>query len=204
MTQRAQPFYPDDPMPVSLDRLDEMDNTPPGTWWGQPKYDGWRRIAYNDAGKWTIKPKPNGTGDNGVPLAADLFHEFCSLPWPHGIALDMELTGPRDKGGEHRLWVFDLFRPWDCNFQLAVTAPFHERLALLRQYMKTCSSPRVRFVEAYPNPGLRDLFAQQMTDPLSEGVVLRRGDWGIFGDQKKCKKSPMMVKIKYDRIKENP
>jgi ATP-dependent DNA ligase len=196
----------DNPQSASLDLLRTLDAEEPGRWIAQPKYDGWRRFAfrYDDGWKWIHKP--GGTG--GIrPLPPDIKAQFESMPWPEGIGLDMEWMGPRDAGGKDSLHVFDILKN---EGEWVGDLPFAKRLFVLAGvWLKmSCDSkgplPKdVHLVRCTPNPGLMDLFAMQLQDEKSEGLVVRRSDSKIVGHDLKCGVNPHWFKFKFKREKEN-
>jgi len=54
----------------------------------------------------------------------------------------------------------------------------------------------------FANPGLVEIFQQQMQDPLSEGLVVRRADSGLILDLRAPKENPLWFKLKYRNIRE--
>lgn len=189
-------IYPDDPARVSIDMLKRMDDDAPGTWYGSVKHNGFRRFATKWKGEWTWKAKPAGSGAlKEMPHA--LREEFEALPWPNDITLDCEWTGTRmiAEHPKHELWVFDLLND----------KPFVERRAELYEIVNphTCNgnwerfkhAPNVHLVPYRRNPGLVEMFAEQLTNPASEGLVVRRADSKIIGHHSRCVENPHVRKI---------
>ncbi len=199
--------YPDNPKPVSLDFLRKLDADPPGTWIGQPKLDGWRRVAWHGDGGWQYISKRESSG-NRRPLPLDLQAEFEGLPWPDGLGLDCEWMGPRQvahiKGDS--LHVFDLLMgpvtPGSTRSDWLGDMPFVDRYILLHSLMESGrQSKQVRLVPAWANPGLVDRFMEQTQDPLSEGLVVRRADSKLIGALHRSAENPHWFKVKYRGIK---
>ena len=190
---------------VSPDFLKELDRASPGTWIGQPKLDGWRRVADNLSG-WKFQAK-HTKGPASKPLPKDLQEEFESLPWPKGIILDMEWLGPRVVAHvkENSLNIFDCLG-WDGEWKGNV--PFKVRYSTLEKiaykpdpcYISSCK--HINIVPCWSNPGLFDRYLEQMQNPLSEGLVIRRADSGLIGSFNHCANNPLWFKVKYRQIGE--
>ncbi len=196
-------LYPDNPTEVSLDYLRRLDAEAPGTWYGSVKWDGWRRIASNVGGRWQWRAKPSGSGClRSMP--PDLQAEFESLPWPADVTLDCEWVGTREVKHKpaHSLYVFDLLLP---------KTPFVERRQQLYEIINILKAvpipiahmrvPNVYLVPYRQNPGLVDMFMEQLTNPLSEGIVVRRADEQIIGHPTRCVNSPFVFKTKYRNVR---
>lgn len=191
-------MYPDNPSAVSLEFLKRLDADAPGRWLAQPKYDGWRRIIdRNDDGSYTWRAKPSGSGSTkSVP--DDLRAEFESMNWPRGCTLDVEWMGQRITR-EQKIFVFDLLRH---NGKWLRKVPFLERSLILNGPVRPDSfGSRVRYAPVFQNPGLADRFLEQMTNPESEGLVVRRADSGIVGGLSTCEPNPLCFKVKYRDIR---
>lgn len=188
--------YPDNPTPISSDLLKQFDADPPGTWLAQPKLDGWRRIAVHDGTQWRYHAKPHGAGAAIPAVEADLQDEFEALPWPPGLGLDMEWVGPRHAGAAHSLHVFDMFQFGGAP---GFEEPFEFRYGALDAIWQTVQSKdaRVHLVPVFANPGLLDRFLEQMQDPRSEGLVLRRADSTLIGKRNACATNPHVFKVKF-------
>ncbi len=125
------------------------------------------------------------------------------MPWPDGIGLDAEWYGPRHKGTPHSLHVFDLL--YLAGFWVG-ELPFEERYAALATIMQGkprtggdrpgCQGERVRLMPCVRNPGLMDYFAQQLTNPFSEGLVVRSASQTLLGSYAACADNPYSLKIK--------
>lgn len=192
-------LYPDNPVDVSVDFLKRLDAEKTCTWYGQAKLDGWRRMAVFQGGKWTWRAKPSGSGGM-KELPAALREEFEGLTWPDGIGLDMEWVGNRmvENKPVHSLYVFDVFMLDGvlCDW------PAWRRMNLVGGWRSFSKAPNVHFVDAMANKGLMDLFAQQICNPLSEGIVVRRHDQKIKGNPSKCVDGQHIYKIKYRDVRE--
>ena len=194
---------PDNPQSVSVDYLCGLDAMAPGTWLAGKKLDGWRRTADNTSGKWVYGAK-HTTGPAAKQMPEELVREFESLPWPKGIALDMEWMGPRVVAAveEHSLNVFDLLM---LNGEWLGNVGFQDRYAILRGLMRIdcCGSGmNVKIIPVRRNPGLTDFFLEQKTDPLSEGIVVRHKDSTLVGSFSKCATGDRFFKVKYRNNKE--
>lgn len=199
--------YPDSPVLVSLDMLRTLDADPPGTWLGQCKVDGRRRMIYKSGGQYTWHAKNK---HDALPVPADLKAEFEALPWPDGIGLDCEWSGPRDTNGTHELWVFDLLAlngHWYGGFSF-----FERRLRLYEiinphecgsgdtdMWRRLQNSRIHRVVTARNN--FCALFERQTENPVSEGIVIRKASSTIIGNRSRSVDNPEMFKVKFQRIK---
>lgn len=202
--------HPDNPSLVSVDFLKKLDADPPGTWLAQPKLDGWRRVLVkgpyaNGTYPWTAHAK-RGSEGAVKPFPPDLAAELERLPVPDGTAFDAEWVGPHVaehfksfgfSGPRHSLHIFDCLM-WEGKWLR--TTPFKHRVGLLRIYGPP--ERNIFTVQKVPNPGLVDLFQQQLTNPLSEGLVIRRADSGLILSETKCADNPLWFKIRYRNIRE--
>ncbi|HEY3319858.1 MAG TPA: hypothetical protein VGP72_05205 [Planctomycetota bacterium] len=206
--------YPDTPRRVSVEFLRRLDTEVPGRWHAQRKIDGVRRVAWLADGKWTYYSK-HLVGPAAMPMPNTLVAEFESLPWPDGIGLDMEWSGRRCVQfiTEHKLHLFDLLMaPVGITKQCRSSAngdcwlgdvPFSTRYELLRQLVEavkmaaTSPSNHIHLIPCWTNPGLVDRFLEQIQDPLSEGLVVRRADSGLVGHTGRFAENPMWFKIKH-------
>lgn len=216
--------YPDDPIRVPHDQLQEMEDLLPGQWIAQPKGDGWRRPGYFENGQWVFYSKRNEEASKLPP--EDLLGELAGMTWPEGTAIDMEWMGPRcveemrkrhyglnllpvpyqgktyDPTPGHELWIFDLLYA-DGKWQ--GRQPADERIAKLEKIFKQASAgspghPRIILVQSRREK-LADFFQEQTKDPLSEGLVLRQAQSKLIGSARNPAKNKGMLKAKYRDIK---
>ena len=194
--------YSDVPTLVSLDYLRGIDRDPPGTWLAQKKCDGVRRMAYHTPQGWVYIAKNRS---DSKPIQPALKEAFESLPWSVGVGVDMEMTGPRHAGGKHQLWIFDILAVPNHGQSMWVgDMPFDARATLLK-LNAWFDPPLINYVETVPNPGLVDFYAEQLTDPLSEGLVVRRANSKLIGSTKGCAVNPHWFKVKHrEAVKELP
>lgn len=187
-------YYPDNPVSVSVAFLKTIDADPPGTWLASCKWDGWRRIATKDNGRWNFRAKPSGSGETKT-MPDSLRVEFEEMDLPGDCAYDCEWVGPRGvflKRPDHRLYVFDWY-PLN-----GPCPPFSERHTGLGNLI---FGENISFVDCFSNPGLVDRFQEQMTNPLSEGLVVRRADSTIIGHPSKCVDNPKIFKVKFRDVR---
>lgn len=199
-------FHVDNPTAVSPDFLKKIDQDPPGTWIAQPKYDGWRRCAWRVDGKWIWQSKKGSAGAD-VAMPANLVSELESLPLKAGvdIGLDCEWVGKRmvESVDRDRLIIFDVMT--DKTFEMRLGTLY--ALEAFRKDQKKIGSPErdaqcVEFCGSWTNPGLFDRFQEQMTNPLSEGLVVRRADSRHLMGRNGCLTNPHVLKVKYRNIRE--
>lgn len=199
--------YVDNPMTISLDRLRELDAERPGTYLAQPKLDGWRHIAVHTPEGWVHQTK------HGKPAKIDpeLRSLFESLPWPAGIGLDCELVGPRHAGSKQQLRLFDVLYvggDWmghlpfaareDALMNIGYWLP--HSVAILRT--SPLAPDCINVLLSRSNPGLVDFYSEQMQDPRSEGLVIRRADQKLLGSFTGCMDNPAMLKCKFKHVTE--
>lgn len=190
---------PDVPKLVSLDFLRELDAQAPGTWLAQPKIDGRRRMIYKKDGVYTWHAKNR---DDCQPVPAHLRAQFEALSWLDGIGVDCEWSGPRHKGGVDKLWVFDLLQ-WQGEWTGAWT--FSKRVQYLQFWfldMLDDVRATIHIVPLHVNPGLLDRYSEQLTNPISEGLVVRKATSKMLGGVGQCKVNPEWFKVKHRNIKE--
>lgn len=198
--------YPDDPTRITRDYLCELNESQPGTWLAQVKYDDWRRPAYRIGKDWNFGSKYGGAKAEIQP-PPDLVRELDSMGWPENIALDMGWMGRRCKDvlrGKNMLVVFDMLY---LNGAWQGGVPFRQRYDNLKTIFEVARAkakgPTDRIVLADLQDGdLVKLFDAQKQDPLSEGLVLRRFDSLLIGNFRNREKNPLWKKIKYRDIHE--
>jgi hypothetical protein len=207
--------FPDNPTRISAALLKRLDADAPGTWLAQPKYNGWRCVIWSPGSapgveqQWVYASKYK-TGPRAKPPPKELRKALEALFWPEtagpppGCAFDAEWMGPR--GGTPHFVLFDLvsFHEWLGNM------PFQDRydwLADLYEQATTGHSmgaldslrrdPLVKLAPCWRNPGLHDRYLEQLQDPLSEGLVLRRADSKLIGSFDGPADNPQWFKVKY-------
>lgn len=180
--------YPDNPGEVSVDFLEKLDKDPAGTWVGQPKLDGWRRIVHVDDGVVRVQAK-HGADTRMFPenIKKDLSKKIDGMT---GLSLDCEWVGPR-KDAKHltpgdRLFCFDILRH---NGEWLRDTPFAERILLLDDL-------KLLGVPVFTNPELVEKFYVQLTDPMSEGIVIRHASSKLILRDGRCADNPLWFKAK--------
>jgi hypothetical protein len=197
--------FTDQPQSVSLEFLRRIDNDAPGTWLGQSKLNGFRKIADNTDGTWHYGAK-HTTGDAAKPLPDALRTEFEALAWQKGIVLDSEWLGCRSVANitRHSLHIFDILTH---EGQWLGSMGYERRLELLAAVCKQAgvSDPDhseaesdVFLVPTWANPGLIERFIEQMENPLSEGLVVRQRHSGLIGSFTSPATNPQMLKVKFE------
>ena len=192
--------HPDNPQLGDLSLLARLDAEPPGTWIGQPKKNGHRLLsAFDPASGWAWHTKTAGMAER---FPADLREEWREF-WKflaYSIVIDSEWVGPR--GGVQNVWVLDLLAVKGQWFSLE--PQFRARYAVLAKLYDVGLAGRrpgrIRLMPAYENPGLVTLFHEQLADPESEGVVIRRADSGLRLGSSRCLDNPYWFKVKFQVV----
>jgi ATP-dependent DNA ligase len=189
--------WPDDPCPVSLDFLRELDRAPARTWLAQLKWDGYRRTGWLCDGGWVWQAKRSGAAAKAMP--AEVMEAWRMMSWPDlPLAIDCEWVGPRKKGGEHRLIAFDILM---YEGQWLGRTPFGERSVLLGHTMQHAWLPLkpsgIEWAETIQNPGMVDLYIHGLSNPDVEGVVVRKASSGLKGGLSACLANPEWFKVRY-------
>lgn len=191
-------MFPDNPTPISLDLLRKLDGERPGRWIAQPKMDGWRRCCCWNGRRWNITSKRQSAGST-IPLPAEIRSALEALAVLSPLNLDCEWVGKRMVEHVERdvLWIFDLLHQ-------RMTA--EDRLFYLDEQIAPLLSEGgtgpIRVVPHWSNPGLVQRFEEQLLDPLSEGLVIRRADSLPLLNPRQCATHPLCFKVKYRNIKE--
>ena len=182
-------ILPNNPTQISLDFLKKLDADKPGTYMAQPKMDGFRRILRLTDKGYVPEAKKGGTGEM-KPFPPELAEAIKLLPEIGD--LDCEWLGTRmvENKPRHELYIFDVLRP---------NASFLMRWLWLTDTLTGHLPDRIRLASVTYNPGMTDLFQQQLTDPMSEGIVIRRADCALI---QKGGINPLMFKAKYRDIRE--
>lgn len=203
--------FPDTPRRVSTDFLAQLDRDPPGMWLASAKIDGRRRMIYKANGVYTWHAKNR---NDSAPVPAELRAQFEALPWPDGVGLDCEWSGPRHKDGRDQLWIFDLLMlggVWSADTAKTRRSQLYElinpHVQCFEQDGGTTWAQFMRAIDVHLLPQLRfpfvDRFAEQVTNPLSEGLVVQRADYVMVGAHDKCHEAKSgYYKIKHRNIKE--
>lgn len=197
-------YFPDNPTDVSPDFLKKIDQDTPGTWIAQPKMDGHRKICAFNGSAWHVSGKKGGTGEHSK-IPKEIMAELMEMHFPEGIALDCEWVGPRMKEHAKRdvLYIFDILTYPEPEDRLYYA---HRRyllkLLIGRWYNGANPEKAIAGVPSWQNPGLFDRFQEQMTNPLSEGLVVRRADSRHLMGRNGCLTNPLIFKCKYRNIRE--
>ena len=192
--------YPDLPQEIDMSYLERMDREPPGTYCAQSKLDGQRFTEEWKDGEWTFAAKNNPAKwpDDLTEEWVEFWRPVTSRFWQ--LRTDSEWTGPR-QGKPSIVWLFDLLSYKD---KWLGDTPFPDRYSCLaRMYFKLMGNKplgRIRLLPVFTNPGLVDLFHQQLVNPLSEGIVIRRHDSGLVGGLNHPVVNPMWMKAKFETV----
>ncbi len=153
-------------------------------------------------GQYTWRSKP-GSGSSARPLPPDLQAEFEALPWPDDVTLDMEFVGPRmiEHKPQPSLHVFDILSNEPFEIRRKRLYDIVKPLVYNGNWEAFCHS-RVKIVPYQRNPGLVQMFEDQLINPLSEGLVIRRADSRIIGHPARCVDNPHVLKVKYRNVRE--
>lgn len=201
---RGDVRHPDQPALIPLHgsalSLELLDRDPPGTWLAQPKLNGWRRVLHHlGGGCWNVQAKKDTARK---PLPVVLLSAVAGLPWPGKVVLDCEWVGPR--GGDEALHIFDMLGyngEWlgDRSFETR----YHALMNLFLGMPIGGPVPRcLELVPCWPNPGLLGRFADQLGNPESEGLVIRRADSGLVGSFNGPATNPAWYKVKFANVRE--
>jgi hypothetical protein len=194
---------PDNPVRISVTELKRMDSEPDGTYLAQSKMDGWRRVAIHLPAGWQYISKHScGPGAKEMPL--DLRQEFESYNWPDGTGIDCEWLGPRETGQTHELWLFDLCYlagTWigDLSFEARYNMLADMVTSRFRYPFSDSDRSHVHLTPVYRNPGLVDVFMEQLSVEHSEGLVIRRADSTLVGAHNRFADNPLWWKCKFTR-----
>jgi hypothetical protein len=108
-----------------------------------------------------------------------------------GITLDCEWVGNSTDGaldpGEHRIIAFDILR-WNGEWLDGVD--YADRLAM----QHTIEIP---WAKTYVSPDLTEAYYTQLTNPVSEGLVVRHKQQRIIMLDGRCSEHPLMFKVKH-------
>jgi len=177
---------PDMPKRVSYDYLQKLDGQ--GGYCASPKLNGECIIIHCDEG-FEVQGKGGPKGKVLSPaLTRWVQRVLCDYD---GLSVQAELIGPRaDYLGDMptpRIVVVDCLR-WAGRWNR--TMPFVARMALLTDQ----GIPHLDYVES---PHMCELFQAQLTDPVSEGVVVRRSSSGLVLHDDVCKEREGFYKVKF-------
>lgn len=173
---------------VSFEFLQRLD-AEPGAWLGQPKLNGHCLMIHKEGktlfvqNKTAIEKSHIPTGQMALldALLADL----------EEVTVQAEYVGPRpDYLGnmpEPRIEIVDCLR-WRGEWLRST--PFSERLELL----EVEGIPHLPAVES---PLLCELYASQLTDPVSEGIVVRSAKGGLVLHPDVCRVRSDWFKVKF-------
>ena len=188
-------IYPDAPRQISADFLARLDADPPGTWVGGPKKDGKQRCLHYDNGRCVITAKQHKERD-------EMQRHISPPKCDDGVSISGEWVGPRkDSNGNmprHFFYVFEILRfRGEWLRDMSRSARYHTlRLVLRKAAMREDGAAQWGLLLEVPNPGLVDLLGHQLTDPESEGVVIRRADSGLILSEQRNEVNPLCLKCK--------
>jgi hypothetical protein len=175
------------PKRVSYQYLQKLDAQP--GYCAAPKLNGECIVIHCDAGVFDVQGK---AGPKGKVLSPVLTRWVQRVLCDHdGISVQAELIGPRaDYLGDMptpRIVVVDCLR-WSGLWLRALG--FVKRIGVLQDH----GIPHLEYVES---PHMCELFQAQLTDPVSEGVVVRRASSGLVLHDDVCKERDGFYKVKF-------
>jgi ATP-dependent DNA ligase len=182
------------------DELVRIDSEEPNRWLAEVKHDGWRSQLYvGDSGRAERLSKYE-TGEQTQRPPDELMDAFDAMGFPAGSAFDGEWMGRRcvkDLKGRHFFCVWDLLY-W--NWTWLGNKPLTERRLLLAevfdQGQKRSDTGKVVLIPQTFS-GFYAFFNANQTNPLLEGVVLKRRDSLLLGTQANKGVNPDWLKAKW-------
>jgi hypothetical protein len=180
--------HPDMFTRVSYEFLQRLDKEA-GAWLGQPKLNGHCVLVHKD-GKTLFVQNKGGEEKSHIPtgqmaLLSALLEDL------EEVTVQAEFVGPRADYLGHmpvpRIEIVDCLR-WRGEWLRH--KPFGERLELL----EVEGIPHLPAVES---PLLCDLYAAQLTDPVSEGIVVRSATSGLVLHPDVCRVRSDWFKVKF-------
>lgn len=181
--------HPDMFTRVSYDFLKRLD-AEPGAWLGQAKRNGECIVLHVDGDTVMIKAK-DGRAKGKMPEKEDDIIQYLSICGLDGVSLQAEMIGPRkDYNGDmpaHRIEVVDCLR-WSGQWLRQM--PFAKRLGVLKDN-------GITHLPVVESPHLCELFSAQLTDPVSEGIVVRSASSGLVLHPDVCKVRRDWFKVKF-------
>jgi hypothetical protein len=178
---------PDMPKRVSYAYLEKLDAQP--GYCASAKLNGECLCIHCDAGHFELSGKG---GEKRKPLSPALIRWVQRVLCDYdGLSVQCELIGPRlDYLGDMpmpRIVVVDCLR-WSGLWLRALG--FVKRIGVLQDH----GIPHLEYVES---PRMCELFQAQLTDPVSEGVVVRRSSSGLVLHDDVCKERDGFYKVKF-------
>ena len=175
---------PDKPIRATLGNLPILERR--GGYVAQPKIDGHRAAVEIDDHEIRVISRQ----DNPLPVSVAVKEQVRSLNLPAGTMLDCEWAGRRAKAAEG-LWILGLlFWEWIWVGPQSLT----ERLKPLE--VLTDLPPLINRVASHTE-GFLPLLLDQIGDPLSEGIVLKRIATPLVGKRSGSAKNPGWYKVKW-------
>jgi hypothetical protein len=199
------------PQLVDVSFLDELDKEEPGTYLAQPKIDGHHLDARQSGKVWKFYNKHGHIIKKKIP--AELMADWVEFTAPldgKDARFNAEWVGPRCNS-PHHIVLRDLYE-WEGEW-MGHTMFVDRYAALAKVYDELVSEfgsipERIRLSECWPSGlpenatdgweyvSLRSRFLQQLQDPTSEGLVIRRFNSLLIGSTTKATENPHWFKIK--------
>lgn len=181
--------FPDNPTEVSVDFLARLDRSP-GEYVGSEKLTGRRRIVHFDDGTYTVQAKHGHDRVLLPPVLIGMIEKIRAVVGD-GLSIDCEWVGNKSDGAlilpEHGLYGLDVLR-YDGKWLDKV--PYAERILLQGDIA-------MPWVTRYTSPDLVEAFYAQLTNPISEGLVVRHVTQKNICRDGRCATAPLMFKVKH-------
>lgn len=191
---------PDKPIPTTQEVVRKL---PESSWLVQPKYNGWRMLAFIDSPTEIrclsrVGRPMEDTGALFNPSIKDGFKEIKSHGHllPAGTILDCEFIGPRGKL-EPAIYIFDMLA-WNGDW--LANEPFEQRFERCRDLFLP---DQMFHVVTTIDQDFLGLYNKLKTDweetgnTLHEGIVLKSRKGKLKLNRASCADSSAMLKLKY-------
>lgn len=192
--------YPDKPFETSPAVVGSLDTD---QWITQKKYDGWRLQVYYDGPNQVrcLTRVGNPMDQTRSGFQAEVRHQLEKIQVPAGTVLDCEFIGPRGNL-PFAVYIFDMLA-WDGEW--LVNEPYEKRwqrcldLDIPPGIIHTAETVESEFVEFF-NRLKADWDGKSIT--LCEGIVIKARNGKMKLNRNSCKKSDVMMKLKFREIRE--
>ena len=171
---------PDAFQPCSLELLEKLDKE--DGWMAQPRVKGSRHVLWGGDFGWISQRVASASRPGEVPKQA----LALAPPRPLYSGVDVMV------GEDNIMYVADLLmaevpcgddEPYSSRLwpQYLSGFPFHARYELLKAALEFRQTETVKLLPVYRSPGLLDRFAEVLTLPYADGLVLRHACSHLVG-----------------------